>query len=57
MLNWGLIFLVISIIADVPGFTGMASGAAQISKIQFFIAAVIFVIFLIIGLLAGEAIF
>ena len=57
MLKWALIFLVISIIAGVLGFTGIASGAAQISKILFFIAIAIFVIFLVLGLVAGEAIF
>lgn len=57
MLKWALIFLVISIIAGVLGFTGIASGTAQISKILFFIAIAIFVIFLIMGLVAGEAIF
>ena len=57
MLKWALIFLVISVLAGVMGFTGIASGAAQISKILFFIAIAIFVIFLIMGLIAGEAIF
>lgn len=57
MLKWALIFLVISVLAGVLGFTGIASGAAQISKILFFIAIAIFVIFLIMGLVAGEAIF
>lgn len=57
MLKWALIFLVISVLAGVMGFTGIASGAAQISKILFFIAIAVFVIFLILGLVAGEAIF
>jgi uncharacterized membrane protein YtjA (UPF0391 family) len=57
MLKWALIFFVISIIAGVLGFTGIASGAAQIAKILFFIAIAIFVILLIMGLVAGEAIF
>ncbi|MFN4141949.1 DUF1328 domain-containing protein [Aestuariivirga sp.] len=57
MLKWALIFLVISIIAGAFGFTGLASGAASIAKILFFIAIAIFVIFLVLGLVAGEAIF
>ena len=57
MLKWALIFLVISIIAGALGFTGIASGAASIAKILFFIAIAIFVIFLVLGLVAGEAIF
>lgn len=55
MLKWALIFLVISIVAGALGFTGISSGAARISKILFFIAIAIFVIFLVLALLAGEA--
>lgn len=57
MLKWALIFFVISVIAGVFGFSGIASGAGQIAKILFFIAIAIFVIFLVMGLVAGEAIF
>ena len=54
MLKWALIFFVISIIAGVLGFTGIASGATRIAKILFFIAIAIF---LVLGLLAGQALF
>ena len=57
MLKWALIFLVISIVAGILGFTGIASGAARISKILFVIAIAIFLLFLVLGLVAGEAIF
>jgi uncharacterized membrane protein YtjA (UPF0391 family) len=57
MLKWALIFFVISVIAGVLGFTGIATGAATISKWLFFIALAIFAAFLILGLLAGEVIF
>jgi uncharacterized membrane protein YtjA (UPF0391 family) len=57
MLKWALIFLVVSLIAGALGFTGLASGAARISKILFGIFLAIFVIFLVLALLAGEAIF
>lgn len=57
MLKWALIFFIISIIAGVLGFTGIAKGAASIGKILFFIAITIFLILLVVGLLAGQAIF
>jgi uncharacterized membrane protein YtjA (UPF0391 family) len=57
MLKWALIFFVISVIAGVLGFSGIAAGAATISKWLFFIALAIFAVFLILGLIAGEALF
>ena len=35
MLKWAIIFAVVSLIAGVFGFTGVASGAAGIAKIFF----------------------
>ena len=57
MLKWALIFFIISLVAAVFGFTGVAAGAATIAKWLFFIALAIFVVFLILGLVAGEALF
>jgi uncharacterized membrane protein YtjA (UPF0391 family) len=57
MLEWALIFFVISIIAAVFGFTNIAAGAATIAKWLFFIALVIFVLFLILALLTGQLVF
>ena len=56
MLKWALIFFVISIVAGLLGFSGIAAGTATIAKWLFFIAIAIFAIFLVLGLLAGEAI-
>ena len=39
------------------GFSGVAAGAATVSKWLFFLALAIFAIFLILGLLAGEVLF
>ncbi len=50
MLKWALIFFIISIIAGVFGFTGIAAGSAAIAKILFWIAVVLFVLFLVLGL-------
>ena len=55
MLKWAIIFLVISLIAGALGFTGIAAGAARISKILFGIFLAIFIILLVLALMAGEA--
>ena len=39
------------------GYTGVARGAAQISKILFFIFLVIFLVILILAIAAGQLIF
>jgi len=57
MLKWALIFFLVSIVAGLFGFTGIAAGAATIAKWLFFLAIAIFLVFLILGLMAGEAIF
>jgi uncharacterized membrane protein YtjA (UPF0391 family) len=57
MLKWALIFLVVSLIAGALGFTGVAAGAANIARILFGLFLVIFLILLVLGLMAGEAIF
>jgi uncharacterized membrane protein YtjA (UPF0391 family) len=57
MLKWALIFLVISIIAGALGFTGVSAAAGRLSKILFVVALLIFVVLLVLGLMAGEAIF
>jgi uncharacterized membrane protein YtjA (UPF0391 family) len=56
MLKLALFFLVVSIIAAIFGFGGIASASAEIAKILFFIAIVIFVVLLIAGLMAGSSI-
>ena len=54
MLKWALIFFIVSIVAGLFGFTGIAVGAAEISKILFFVFVVLFAIFLVAGLLAVD---
>lgn len=51
MFTWVIIFFVIALIAAVFGFTGIASAAAGVGKIIFFIALILFVISLIFQLL------
>jgi uncharacterized membrane protein YtjA (UPF0391 family) len=50
MLYWALVFFIIAVIAAIFGFGGIASGAALIAKILFFIFVAVFVIALIAGL-------
>lgn len=53
MLKWALIFFVISIVAGIFGFTGVASGARSISRVLFFLALIVAVVFLVILFMAG----
>jgi uncharacterized membrane protein YtjA (UPF0391 family) len=57
MLRLALFFLVVSIVAAVFGFTGIAAATADIARILFFIFIVVFVALLIAGLMAGSALF
>jgi uncharacterized membrane protein YtjA (UPF0391 family) len=54
MLRLALFFLVVSIIAAVFGFSGIAAATADIARILFFIAIVVFVVLLIAGLMLGS---
>jgi uncharacterized membrane protein YtjA (UPF0391 family) len=57
LLKWALICLLISLVAGAFGYTGLARGAAQISKILFFLFLVLFIVILILAITAGEIIF
>ena len=50
ILKWALIFLVISLVAALFGFTGISAASADIARILFYIFVVIFVVLLILGL-------
>ncbi|HYG15218.1 MAG TPA: DUF1328 domain-containing protein [Bacteroidia bacterium] len=49
MLKWAVIFFVIAIVAAIFGFTDIASGAAAIAKVLFFIFIVLFLLVIILG--------
>ena len=49
MLYWALVFFVISLIAALFGFTGIAVATAGIAKILFFIFLILFIIALLFG--------
>lgn len=56
MLKLALFFLVVSLVAGLFGFGGIASVSAGMAKILFFIAIMFFVVFLVVALLAGRAV-
>jgi uncharacterized membrane protein YtjA (UPF0391 family) len=49
MLKWAATFFLIAIVAAIFGFTDIASGAASIAKVLFFIFIVLFLVAIIIG--------
>ncbi|HEX5767607.1 MAG TPA: DUF1328 domain-containing protein [Burkholderiales bacterium] len=57
MLKWAIIFFVISVVAGILGFTGVASTTRTIAKVLFFIALAIFLIVLIFGVMLGMLVF
>ena len=56
MLKWALIFLVVGLVLGAMGFGGVGGAFVGIAKILFFIAIALFVIFLVLGVLAGRKI-
>lgn len=56
MLRWAMIFLIVAIIAAALGFGGIASDAAEIAKVLFYVFLGIFVITLVLGVAAGRKI-
>jgi uncharacterized membrane protein YtjA (UPF0391 family) len=57
VIKWAIIFFIISLVAGVFGFTGVASGARTIAKVLFFIALAIFLVVLIFGVFLGVLVF
>jgi len=56
LLKWALIFLKISIVAAVFGFTGIWAASADIARILFFIFVMIFLVLLVLGPLAARSV-
>lgn len=57
MLKLAILFFVISVIAGLLGFSGVASGARTIAKVLFFIALAIFLVILVFGVMLGMLVF
>lgn len=56
MLKLAITFLVVGLILGALGFGGIGGAFVGIAKILFFIAIALFVIFLILGLVAGKSV-
>jgi uncharacterized membrane protein YtjA (UPF0391 family) len=56
MMKWALIFLVVGLVLGAMGFGGIGGAFVGIAKILFFVALALFVIFLILGVVAGKKI-
>ncbi|MBA2253020.1 MAG: DUF1328 domain-containing protein [Nitrospirales bacterium] len=54
MLRWAAIFFVISIVAALFGFGGIAEGASEIAKVLFFIFLAICITFVVLGVFAAN---
>jgi uncharacterized membrane protein YtjA (UPF0391 family) len=57
MLRLALFFLVVSLIAALFGYGGIAAASAGIAKLLFFVFIVICIIFVVIGLAIGSRLF
>ena len=49
MIKWGLIFLVVALIAGLLGFTGIAGAASTMAKIIFGVGLIIFLVLLLLA--------
>lgn len=49
LLKWALVFLVVSLVAALFGFTGISEASADIARVLFYIFLVIFLVLLILG--------
>ena len=56
MLKLAITFLIIGLVLALLGFGGVGGTFIGIAKVLFFIAIALFVIFLVLGLLAGKGI-
>lgn len=50
LLKWAIVFLVISLIAALFGFGGIAQGSADIAKVLFFVFLAVCVVLFILGM-------
>jgi uncharacterized membrane protein YtjA (UPF0391 family) len=55
MFGWAIMFLVIALIAAVLGFGGIADFAVDLARIVFFVAIVLLVISLLVGVIRGRS--
>ena len=56
MLKLAVIFLVVGLLLGALGFGGIGGAFVGVAKILFFIALALFLIFLVLGLVAGKTV-
>jgi uncharacterized membrane protein YtjA (UPF0391 family) len=54
MLSWVVTFLIVTLIAGILGFGGIAGASVEIAKIIFFVAVVLFLVSAVVGLARGR---
>ena len=54
MLKWAIVFLLLSAVAGLFGFTGIAVGPQAVAKLLFFLFLVISAIVLVFGVIVGR---
>ena len=54
MIKWALIFALISVVAGIFGFSGIAADSAAVARILFYLALAIFVVLLLLGVVVGK---
>jgi uncharacterized membrane protein YtjA (UPF0391 family) len=54
MFGWALTFLVVALIAAVLGFGGIAGFAVEIAQLIFYVAIILLVISVVVGLIRGR---
>jgi uncharacterized membrane protein YtjA (UPF0391 family) len=50
LLKWALIFLLVSVVAGVFGFTGISAASADVARFLFYVFVAIFLVLLVLGL-------
>jgi uncharacterized membrane protein YtjA (UPF0391 family) len=56
LIRWAILFLIVSLVAALLGFGGIAGLSFEIAKTLFYVFLVIFLVLLIFGLMAGRRI-
>jgi uncharacterized membrane protein YtjA (UPF0391 family) len=56
LLPWAVVFLAIALVAALFGYGGITVAAVGIAKLLFFIFIVIFIVFLVMGLMRRRSI-
>lgn len=56
MIRWAIFFAIVSLIAGLFGFTGVAAGAVTIARALFAVFLVLFLAFIVLGITVGGVI-